>query len=86
VYKEISICLIGGAVCGRPSRHHCFLWCVMKVVIFNTCFGSIIWYMVKLYFEDFSNCHFELFEEHCMEIITIGQIFLSNYNLLRFKK
>jgi len=39
----------------------------------------MICYMGKFYFEDFLNCHFELFGEKCMKIITTGQIFLSNY-------
>jgi hypothetical protein len=54
-------------------------------VIFNTCFG-IICYIGKFYFEDFLNCHFELFGEKCVKIISTGQIFLSNCELLRFSK
>jgi hypothetical protein len=30
--------------------------------------------------------YFELFVENCMEIITTGQIFLSNYELSGFSK
>jgi hypothetical protein len=44
-------------------------------MIFNTCLGSIICYVGKFYFQDFMNCHFKLFGENCMKIITTGQIF-----------
>jgi hypothetical protein len=50
-------------------------------VIFNACFGSIICYIGKFYFEDvFLNCHFVLFGENCMKSITTGEIFLSIMN------
>jgi hypothetical protein len=56
-------------------------------MISDICFGSIICYIGKFCFEDFLlNCHFELFGENCMKIITAGQIFLLSYELLRFSK
>jgi hypothetical protein len=64
-----------------------FTWCSVVIkVICNTCFGSIICYVGKFYFEDILlNCHLELFGENYMEIITTGQIFF-NYELSRFLK
>jgi hypothetical protein len=65
--------------------NYCFTWCSAKGD-FDTCFGSIISYMGKFYFEDFLNCYFELFGENYMKIISTGQVFLLNYDLSRFLK
>jgi hypothetical protein len=79
-------------MCGRLSCHRCrilpFMWCsVVVIVIFNTCFSSIVCYIGKFYFEDITlNCRFKLFGDNCMKIITKGQISLSNYELSRFSK
>jgi hypothetical protein len=49
---------------------------VVVNVIFNTCFSSIICYIGKFYLKDiYLNCHFELFREICMKIITTGEIY-----------
>jgi hypothetical protein len=48
-------------------------------------FSSIVFHIGKLYCKDFFlNCHFELFWENCMKIITTRQTFLLNYELSRF--
>jgi hypothetical protein len=59
---------------------------VMMNMICNTCFGSAICYIANFISKFSLNCHFELFEENCMKIITTGQIFLLNYKLLKFSK
>jgi hypothetical protein len=42
-----------------------FRWCSAVInVICNTCFGSVICYTSKFYFEDFLNFHFESFGEN----------------------
>jgi hypothetical protein len=53
------------------TNYH-FMWCsAVTNVIFNTGFGSVIFYIGKFYFKDFFlNCNFELFGENCMKIIT----------------
>jgi hypothetical protein len=65
-----------------------FTWCSVVInVISNSCFGSVICYIGKFYIEDIVfNCHFELFGENCMKIITTGQIFILNYKLSSFSK
>jgi hypothetical protein len=41
-------------------------------VMFNSCFDSIICHMCIFYFNDFFNCHFELFGQNCMKTIITG--------------
>jgi hypothetical protein len=66
------------------TNYH-FMWCSIVInVIFSTCFGSIICYIGKFYFEDFLNCNFKLFGEKCMEIITTGLIFFCIMNYQGF--
>jgi hypothetical protein len=67
-------------------KNYHFTWCsVVKNVIFNTCFSSTICYVGIFYFEDFFNCHLELFGENCMKILTTGQIFLLSYKWSGFR-
>jgi hypothetical protein len=50
--------------------NYCFTWCSVVIkAILNTCFGSIICYIGKFYFENLLNCHFALFEENDMKIL-----------------
>jgi hypothetical protein len=52
-----------------------FTWCnVVTHVIFNTCSGSIICHIGKVYFEVFFKCHFELHGENSMKIIKVFEI------------
>jgi hypothetical protein len=62
-----------------PVTDYCFKWCRVMMVIFNTCFGSIICHIGKFYFKDFLNCYFKVFGDKCMKIITTGHIFILNY-------
>jgi hypothetical protein len=89
VYLKISIAPIGSLcdVCHAITvTKYRFAWCSVDInVSFNTCFGNIICYIGKFYFENIFNCRFELFWENCMIIIATGQIY-SNYELSRFFK
>jgi hypothetical protein len=62
-----------------------FMWCSVVINV-NLFWRSIVCYGGKFYFEDFLNSHFELFEENCMKIVSIGKIYLMDYELSRFLK
>jgi hypothetical protein len=68
-----------------PSlSNYCFTWgSVVINVIFYICFGIIICYTGKFYFEDFLNCHFELLEENYMKIFTAGQIIFFKLGIVK---
>jgi hypothetical protein len=75
--KKISITPIN-AICGhlpllsQITISHGVVWRCN----FYSCFGRIICYTGKFNFKDISlNCHFELFGENCMKIITTRQFF-----------